>query len=1156
MAEPVRRTPDQLRASDPGANVWVSASAGTGKTHVLTDRILRLMLAGSAPDRILALTFTKAAAAEMQNRVVRRLGDWQALADAALAAELQALGAIADADALLRARALFARALDVPGGLHIRTLHGFAQGLLAGFPLEAGLAPGFSALEQRDSRQLKRTALQDCITAAQGSDDAGFLADLAELAILKGEGALAQLLDRMIAHSGALLQLRDATGFDPLLRAWLGVEAGAQPGGALAQCGRGQFPDADLAQLAQMLRAWGTPTGRERAAAIDHWLARDDAGRAAAFAELRGFLLTGGGSLRADYAQKVEKKAPGAGALAAELAARIADIADREARLGTAVLAARALRVGHRVAHRYEVLKRARLAIDFDDMIERTVQLLGPPGIATYIGWKLDSRYDHILVDEAQDTNRRQWRIIDRLAEDFFAGEQERARSIFVVGDHKQSIYGFQGTDPDVFEEWRARTAPRALDARRPLQSVHLALSFRSGPAVLAVVNEFLQAVGGAAIGMEVAPLPHLPHRAEAGGEVVLWPVVEVGADEDSADDDSDAAAANQEAADQEMARRLAQQVAAWLRPDDPARLWLPAHGRWARAGDIQILLRRRSWLMTSLVRELYDCGVRVAGVDRLLLTEPLAVLDLLALVRFAVQPEDDLNLASLLVSPFLGWSHEQVRQLTTARAAPGGLWAALGRARPEPRAVAARDWLGQVLNLADRAGPYEFLDSILSGPLGARNLLVARLGVQANDPINELLQQALDHERANPPALAGFLAWIEAEGAEVQRDADSRSDQVRLMTVHGAKGLESPVVVLADAAGEKRGRAPDHILVDFAETGPLPVFHLRKADGWPEPVAAARAAADEAEAAEDLRLLYVALTRAADHLFIGGARAVKGTGKSKSKAETAKKPSWHQRLQPVLAGMDGIETVPSDIWGGDCLRLRAGRWTAPTAAARVAAADTRHELSEVLTSVAPPPPHPTRPLTPSAAPEPPPEGPGVAALRDAALRGRLIHHLFEQLPALPAPERAAQAQAWLQAQGAPAPQPLIAEVLQVMADPALAPLFEPEALAEAPVAGLVGDRAITGVIDRMRILPGRVLLVDFKTGLRVPETAAAAPLAHRRQMAAYVAVLQQAFPGHAIEPALVYTAGPRLLHLVPDDLAGLLPLDDSRDDAISEGNS
>ncbi len=1129
----IERTPEQKLAADPGRHVFVAASAGTGKTQVLTDRILRILLAGTPPERLLALTFTRAAAAEMRNRVTRRLAGWQALDDAALEAELAALGVAAPAQSLAEARRLFARVLDVPGGLVVQTLHAFAQGLLAGFPLEAGLPPGFRALDERAARRLKREALAEAIADALARGDRRFLDDLGQLAVLKGEQGVLSALDRMIGHSAGLLAFASGDGLDVAVRRWLGVGADEQPGDRLrAALEPGLFDETDLRAVATGLRSWGARTGIALAGQIEAWLGADAEGRAAAFPALMGVFRTSKGEPRS--LAHAERAAPGTAAHADAVLRRLDSLAEAERAATTAVLAGAALRGGHRVAARYAELKRAAVAIDYDDMIEKAAALMGPPGMPGYVAWKLDSRFDQVLVDEAQDTNDRQWNLIGKLVEDYFQPDPDasRGRRLFVVGDQKQAIYGFQGTDPKVLPAVAARLKPQAAHSGSPLADVPLDRSFRSGPAVLEVVNALIAEVGSDALGLSEPPGAHVAHRASAPGEVVLWPVLLSG--EDGEDEAADSV---REAADRAMADQLATTIAGWLRPGDPGRLWLPAHGRWARAGDILVLVRTRSWLMGALVGRLAADRVPVAGVDRLLLTEPLAVLDLLALVRFATNPEDDVTLAQLLVSPFLGW--DQAALLDLARSRPADLWAALGvAARADPRAAEARRWLTEVLALADMVGPYRFLDTILSGPLAGRRRLLERLGADADDPIDELLGQAIVFEQTEAPGLAAFLHWIEAEESALRREPDSGAGQVRLMTVHGAKGLEAPVVVLADAATQSRPRSEGWVTIELEGGHRVPLFHPRQAD-CPAAVRAALATRDQLAAEEDRRLLYVALTRAADHLFIGGAV---GPRRAK-KIGTDEDQSWHALVGRAMDTIPDVESTALPGWSGPARRLRRGAWSEPPDPAddeRIEPRTSAHDIDTALhTGPAPSPGRPPRPLTPSALPGGPPAGPASEMLRAAARRGTWLHRLFERLPDLPAGEREAAAVRWLVAQGASRADAaaMAAEVLAVLADPALADLFAPEALAEAPVAGLVGEQAIAGTVDRLAVGASRIRFIDFKTGLAIPESAAGVPQAHRVQMAAYAAVLGQAFPGRSIEPLLLYTAGPRLIRL---DAAGL----------------
>ncbi len=1141
------RTKPQLRASDPGAHVWVSASAGTGKTAVLTDRMLRLMLAGSPPERLLALTFTKAAAAEMQNRLTRTLSDWLTLSDDALADQLDAVNVPQTPAMLHRARMLFALALDVPGGLKVQTLHGFAQGLLAAFPLEAGLPPGFVALDERDTLRLKGRALTEMIVQAQATGDSRLLDDLAELAIASGEGGVKNALGVLQAHAEALQQFGSADAVEPAVRRWLGLADGATEQATLEFFfAPGTHDDERLQAYAAMMAAWHPNSGGKNADAARLWLAGDAAARSAGFQTLRNLFLT-----KTENTPKVERHAvakfPQLRGLIDEMAQDLLAIEATLAKFAIAETAVRALRIGVAYTARYAALKRAQVAIDYDDMIARAAALLGEPGTPGWVAWKLDSRFDHILVDEAQDTNRAQWDIIRKLSEDYFDGEDARHRSLFVVGDMKQAIFGFQGTDPQVFAAEQGQVGARAAASGRPLDSVPLDRSFRSGPAVLELVNAFMQDVGGAALGMNSDVPPHVANRATAGSEVVLWPVqvAQPTADEEDAADEEVAEEASKAAANRALARTLAAQIAAWLRPGDPQRLWLPARtglqgglGRWVQPQDILLLLRTRGALMAALVAALHEARVPVAGVDRLLLTEPYAVLDLLALARFAVQPEDDLNLTCLLVSPFIGWDHETVRQLSGPRKT--SLWAALGTAS-DARSQAARGWLAEVLGMADRETPYRFLDTILSGPLDGRRKLLARLGSESSQAIDELLAQALAFEATHPPSLQAFLAWIEADGVVVKRDADAPSHDVRLMTIHGAKGLEAPVVILADAANDPNTRDDGYLPVTLAgHTAAVPLFHggVKRLSG---DALRLHEAAKVAREQEELRLLYVALTRAADHLFIAGAVSAKQAKKLGGDTDRC----WHSRMQRVMQAMPDVQTADCPYWkaaaaeGQASLLLQRGSWTERGPDVAIVAGDPSALAiaSGVDLTAAPEPSRPPRPLTPSAlGRDDLADAPPTAAMRDAAFRGRLLHSLFERLPPVAPDRREAVALAWLRAQGASDPQALLTSAMAVIEAPEFAALFGPEALAEAPIAGVDGPLVIAGTVDRLVVTAERVQLVDFKTGVRVPSALSDVPIAYVRQLAAYRAVLAKAFPGRAIEAALLYTAEPKLI-LLPEKL-------------------
>lgn len=1103
--------PAQAAAADPRAHAWVAASAGTGKTQVLSARVLRLLLAGVAPDAILCLTFTKLAAAEMQDRVMRTLAGWATAEDPT--ADLAALGAPTDLATRTRARRLFARVLEAPRGIAIQTIHAFAQSLIASFPVEAGVAPGFAVLDERDGAALRRRLLADAIERAAPDDP--FLADLEVIARDGGEARLNDIVRGLVPY-GELLSSRPAEAMLPLVRRALGLPVDGEAEAAL-RLAHGRLDRQGLTRLAAALGRCSGVNALKLADGLAAWLAlREPHLGHEAFARL--FLTQKGEPKQGKTLVPKEADAadPSLRPFCEGLCAELVAIAEEQALYAIADHAARALRIGQRLGRDWAAAKARMGVVDYDDMIAAARRLLGSAGAADWVRFKLDSRIDHVLVDEAQDTNPGQWDIVIALVEEFFAGAGARevpdlGRSLFVVGDYKQSIYRFQGADPRYYVDKGEDLALRAGDARQDWRNVPLATNFRSVPAILRVVDAVIADIGHSVFARDGQVPAHVAHR-QGEGAVLLWPPLLPEVDEDDPD-----AEAPDIPAEVQLARRIAATIRDWLDPADP--LILGARGRVAVPQDILVLVRERGRLSGALVAALHDAGVPVAGVDRLRLAEPLAVADLLALVRFVSQPADDLTLAALLVSPFGGLDHDQLLGLAHDR--PGTLWQAV-QGSAEPAVVAARDWLAEVLGFADLASPHQFFERVLSGRLGGRRRLLARLGEEARDAIDAVLDQALAYEARHAPTLQGFLAWVEADDLIIKRDPEAPLDAVRLMTVHGAKGLQAPIVILADAC-----------LPPKSDGGPVPVdvggdtVPIFVPGGLPVsgPLDAVMTERDHEAEREHCRLLYVALTRAEDLLCIGGVAPAKGG---------LHEGSWHAR---VAAALDTLEVVEQDRphWPGT-LVYRTGA-VKPLMPTEIVPASGRSLLPDWATTPAPQEARPPRPLSPSALAgdtvAAPPPGPGAQA---AAARGSALHRLFERLPALPASQRRRVGEAWCAAAGhEPA---LVDEVLRVLDDPAFAAVFADGALTEAPVAAVVGNQVIAGTVDRLLVTDSEILVVDFKTGRRVPDSAAAADVFHLRQMAAYAAALAQVFPARSVRAALLYTAGPRLVEIPPSLLA------------------
>ncbi len=1102
----------QNRASDPHASTWLSANAGSGKTKVLTDRVARLLLSGVEPQRILCLTYTKAAASEMQNRLFGLLGRWAMLPEAKLRTELAGIDEGAGIEGtgigLPEARRLFARAIETPGGLKIQTIHSFCASLLRRFPLEAGLTPAFREMDDRSGTALREEVLD---AMAEGPEMAALAAEFTGAEI---DG----LLREIAAHSGGF----DSADPARALGAVLGLPPGMDADALLARVFLGDEAELIAAILPHLDAGSVTDTRTaERLRRIDL-----TAPGLAEVAALEGLLLTGPGA-KEPFSAKINAlptKATRAalGPLLDPLNALMGRV-ERARPLRLALASVDRSAALHAFARAYlprlDAAKAARGWLDFDDLIARAGQLLTDPSVAQWVLYKLDGGVDHILVDEAQDTAPGQWRVIAQLAQEFTAGEGARTerRTLFVVGDKKQSIYSFQGADLAVFDAMQAQFHDRLEAAGVGLNAADLAHSFRSSEAVLRVVDETFCPPND--VGLGGAPA-HIAFNADLPGRVDVWPLVEAAEPQD-APEWYEAVDVLSEA---HHYRRLAQAIAADLRRMIDAGVAVPGRDapRALTEGDVLILVRRRNTLFHEIIAACKAVGLEIAGADRLRLGGEMAVRDLTALLAFLATPEDDLSLAATLRSPLFGWSEDALFRLAAGRER-AFLWARLRESGQGATLSVLQDLLGAV----DFLRPFEILERVLTRHDGRRRL-VARLGLEAEDGIDALLAQALAYEELEPPSLTGFLTWLDRGDVQIKRELDAAGGRLRVMTVHGAKGLESPLVILPDTA-ERRPNDRGQIC---AVEG-VPVWRAAGSDG-PTAVQEAVEAAADLRAQEDARLLYVAMTRAESWLIVAGA----------GKAE--KPDCWYARLTEGVrqAGAEALE-CPT----GTGLRHAHGDWPEPAVAGSDNAAITPPALPDTLWQPAPPAAAAPGLLSPS-------DLGGAKALAgeggihaDAAMqRGTQLHLLLEHLPVWPegldAAARAVRARDLLAASEGGAPQDiaaLLAEAEGVLAAPALAALFAPGTLAEVEVAGRLFGRPAAGVIDRLVIGPDAVLAVDYKSNRVVPAAPQDVPEGLLRQMGGYAELLSPLWPGRRVRVALLWTSQARMMELPPALVAAAL---------------
>ncbi len=1120
----------QLRASNPEKSVWVSANAGSGKTHVLAQRVLRHLLAGVPPAKILCLTFTKAAAANMAAKVFATLSQWTKIDDAALAAWIEAIGAgPLDPARLIFARRLFARTVETPGGLKIHTIHAFCERLLHLFPFEANVPGRFEVLEDLGQAELLSAAKRATLASAQS--DRGELGLALERLIaetsqadfdsLTAEAMSHRALFQQTMPEQAAASLRRVLNLAPnetvaVIETKM-IEEGIAPNrwgefaDFLAQGSKTDCEKADLFRKAESLRA-------ERSVCL------------AAYLEI--FFTDGGaGKKREKLATKTPAEARPD--LVAELFAEQARLDELRARRKTAACFERSIAlftVIGEVLARYEEAKAARGVLDFDDLIARTLALVERSD-ARWVLFKLDSGIDHILVDEAQDTSEAQWRILEELTGEFAAGLGSRStrRTFFAVGDEKQSIFSFQGAAPQKFHEMRGRFAQR-FGADSAFEHVELKDSFRSVPAVLTMVDEiFARPEHQKGLVTDDIWMGHEPLKRDLPGLVEIWPAITVEPREDPRDwrlpldilDESDPAS--------RLARRVAQKIGSLLAPGAGEYVFDSdlGHFRPISAGDILILVRSRGPFFEAIIRALKQQKVPVAGADRLQLMEHIAVMDLIAAGRAALLPQDDLTLAAVLKSPLIGLDDDDLLKLAPGRKT--SLFEALADA-PEVKHQAAYErlirWRGRVA-----LTPFSFYALLLSED-GGRRAMEARLGPEACDALDEFLRLALRAERDGIFSLARFLADLEAADLSIKRDMETSGDCVRVMTVHAAKGLEAKIVFLPDTCGVP---SPQHdpkifCLADPAGGPLLPVWSPRK-DQDPESIAAARELARADAEDEHRRLLYVALTRAEERLYIAGFYNAREPGAV----------AWSTMIRAGLG--DGFEEIPAFWDNAEMILRRATPGTLAPGAAdrREKPAAPELELPDFLLRPATPEMSPAPPLKPATALAAADmiRQEGTAVVERAALeRGRLMHVLLQYLPQVSPASRRAAAQAFLSARAGHLSSDhahLIEEALGVLETEGLAELFGPRARAEVATVGRImtpsgASREVSGQIDRIVETEREVIVADYKTGT-VPE-AGAIPPAYVTQMALYRAVLAPLWPDKQLRMLLVFTAGPNVVEL------------------------
>jgi ATP-dependent helicase/nuclease subunit A len=1130
MNEPVPTDPDwlQQQASDPTQSVWVNASAGSGKTKVLTQRVVRLLLDGVPPHKILCLTFTRAAAAEMSNRIATQLSHWATCSDNDLSkAIVDIQGSVPQDGQLDKARRLFAATLSCPGGMRIRTIHAFCQEILRRFPIEAGLPPHFNLIEGGDADALRDTVMRQLLREMATQPDTAHAQALKLVIAQLGDSKFTQEMSALLRHRDRIKRALDMYGGLESLRAQLFYELGLKPADTrdgIIRAAVTSIPEEDIRAIATILVQKGTKTFRSWGQEVLAWLGHSFDNRVNHFDDYIRFYLTKDNEIRKKFVNKeIIKSHPDIERIIEVEAVRVLAAAEQINAHDIAALSLAISTVTDELIRRVDARKTAQAALDYDDLIARTKALLLRPDIAPWVLYKLDGGIDHILVDEAQDTSRAQWDIVSVLADEFFAGRSARDgvnRTLFVVGDEKQSIFSFQNADPEAFAEQRQIFSRRIRDAGKVLDEVPLNISFRSAPAILRAVDTVF-AEPRASAGVIRNPTQHEAFHQNKIGHVEVWPRME-SADKEKVVTEPWTLPVGYEEENNpqaELAAQIGDVIAGWLVEQKT----LLGTDVPLSAGDIMILLRRRGDFADFMVRALKARHVPVTGIDRMKLVEQIAVMDILALMQFTLLPDDDLNLATVLRGPLLDFSEDDLMRVAVER--PSSLWQSL-KSHADVKTKRAVEYLTICLNRADRMTPYAMLAHILSEPcpgsdVSGRHALWTRLGHDALDPIEELLNIAQSFSHRHSPSLQSFVHWLSLSKDDIKREMDRGSGEVRIMTVHAAKGLEAPIVFLPDAASGPRSQ--DMPKLQWINDD-LPLYVQR------QPLApAARRVWDEARAkqlAEYRRLLYVALTRAANQLYIAGWKGKKDNDYTNSWYDLAA-TALKKRHDPSVVVTHNVK--PDIVFGDPVLQTSRDRMQSlgGTVVPALPAWARRAATFEHIQSDSIAPSHvadSTQAVTATASPN------------DGFARGIIIHRLLQSLPDIPDTVRDMATARFLanpQHGLSLAQQKEIgAEVLQLLRRPDYAPIFSPLSRAEVPVAGYINGQRLSGQIDRLCVTDDAVWIVDYKTNRPPPINTTDVSEAYIAQLQSYQNLMKAVYPNKPVRCFLLWTYAPLLMEI------------------------
>lgn len=1097
-------THQQRLAAAPKKSIWVGASAGTGKTKVLSDRVLRLLLEGVNAAKILCLTYTKAAAVEMNLRIAERLGKWAVADDSELENELDKLYGKLPADVKslnklkAKARQLFAILLETPGGIKIQTFHSFCQEVLKRFPLEANISPYFEIMDDRSSLEAITDVKNKIIAEAGQNPESPFGQAMAFITENISEYSFPAVINAIISERSKIERaIKYYGGDDKLLSAVskkLKIPDNISEEQIIEEFAN-NTPIEDLRRLAA--------AGMEN---IAPWT--DGRYDIRNYTEYMLVFLTGKNEPRSISRNKILNKNPEFAEIFLSEGERCLELLDSLKSLKLYQSTKAVLLLASELIKRYNNFKRSHAKMDFSDIILLTRNLLENKEAAKWVLFKLDGGIDNILIDEAQDTSPDQWAIIQSICDEFFAGEgsSENSRTIFAVGDRKQSIYSFQGADPDKFDEMRDHFSKLTPN----FEKVNLEISFRSAPAILAAVNQlFADENIRRGVVSEGENIEHIPFRKGEGGEVEFWEMIEPENEIKNDEWMPPVQRIQKISTSSQMAKAIAEKIKSMVSSGEI----LQSKQRPLQYGDFLILVRSRDGFCQEFIRECKNLNINVAGIDRIHLMEQIAIQDLVSLGRFLLLPDDDLSLAEVLKSPLFGLNDDDLFSLCYKRS--GSLWSSL---LANSNYAEVSESLKKLFNKVDFMRPFELYNYVLS-EMNGRKKFYERMGPEAEDGLDEFINLSLSFEQEHIPTLQNFVEWITSDDVEIKREAEQgKNNLVKLMTVHGSKGLQAPIVILPDTTRVPKSSRESGLLWD------------KNLFLYPTAASDYNSFCDRLHEykknkilEEYRRLMYVAVTRAEDRMIFCGYR----------KKNESPENSWYNLFKNSFTKIASLDET-KNVW-----TLSNRQELTPKKEETAEQINNQTAIPDVMFKPAAEEQPLSKPLTPSRPEDEPAVISPLTVKNDGIFykRGSLIHKLLQFLPEIQPAERQFKIIDFLK-QKAPEfdnkeVEKICFEILSLLDNPSFGNVFGPSSKAEVPLMGEAGGKIISGQIDRLFIDKKQVIIVDFKTNRQPAKTTNDIPSAYVAQLKAYKLLLQKIYPEKEVKTYILWTNSANMMEIL-----------------------